>query len=126
MLKKTRPNLVDDMVTAESEYRRLDEDSLTRLAVAVRNNEVFGSWMVRERDTDLLHHIFLVLSFMHDIERKKMRRDGIVHLYGFLHEKLPRHIEGYPCFIRAHLLDHADSVRLMRRLREIQQETDDE
>lgn len=114
---------VDGMLDAESQYCPMGDWRLSELAREIHEGEVFGSWMVRPRDRDLLHHIFITLSLMRDFERKKMKRDGIVHFYGYIRDQLGRSMEGYPCFTRVHLIDRADSMRLMRHLKDIERET---
>lgn len=117
-----RPKLVDDMVLTDSQYVRLSDEQLTLLAYDIQSGYVFGSWDVRERDKDLLHHIFAILSYVHDIEIKRMKRDGIDHFYEYQRNRMSRTVEGYPCFMTCQMLDQRDYQRLQRKLWEIERE----
>lgn len=124
MAKAKQPEIETGEVSGDSQYRSLDEAELKELAIACVNGHVFGSWMVPENDTHLLPSIFMVLVFLEDIERKKMKRDGVVHVYEWMKEAGPRSINGYPIFMSARFLNQEDSTRLSAKMKQVREALD--
>lgn len=109
-------------VAAESQYTPLTDEAINQLAQDVYAGRVFGTWNIENpHDTGM---VFMVLALMDTIARKKMVRDGIVHLWEHMSKAGPRAINGMPCFFSAHELNAEDTERLNTRLQKIKKAMD--
>lgn len=112
---------------SESAYVRKSNTAIRELAMAILSGTAFGSWQVD--DPSLLGSVFMPLMMMDDIQRKSMKRDNIVHLYGFMKDAAPRSINGMPMFFGMHVLNAEDTERLneaMKTLREFMKGDEEE
>ena len=111
-------------VSDKSEYVPLSDEELKKLALGVINQQVFGTWSIHESDMHLLPSIFMIVAFMEDIDRKRLKRDGIIHVYEWMNQAGPRAINGYPMFMSANFLDKSDSDRLSAKMKQITEALD--
>lgn len=110
----------EEIVSVQSEYRRKTDAEIRALAMGVRAGTVFGSWMLAEEDQRLLPTIFMPLMGLDDLHRKKMLRDGVVHLWGDLRDAVQRSINGYPIFTKMGFLDREDTDRIVCALKALE------
>jgi hypothetical protein len=97
---------------ATSEYVRKTNQEIRELALGMRSGTVFGSWMLRDYEKDLLTNVFMPLIFMNDIQHKAIVRDNIAHFYGYLKDAAPRAINGLPIFYSMFMINAEDCLRL--------------
>lgn len=106
-------------VSGESEYVPRSDEELKELALGVIAGTVFGTWNIPKHSENLISSIFPIIIFLDDIERKKMRRDGIIHFYEWKSKAGPLAINGYPTFLSAHSLNAGDTDRLNKKIAQI-------
>jgi hypothetical protein len=100
-------------VSGKSEYEVMSDLAVENLAKNIVNEEAFASWQVPADKQHFLAMIFLPLSHLSPIEKKIMKRDKIVHVYG-LHSDLGLRavIDGMPLFTQIRFLTEEDSRRV--------------
>ncbi len=72
--------------------------------------------MVERHDARLLPAIFMPLSMLDDLDHKRMKRDGTVHVFADMVEATPRGVNGYPCFFSLSALNADEAKRLSAEL----------
>lgn len=113
-MEKTKVTVVE--VGSEPEYVRRSDKEIKELALAVHAGSAFGTWSIPEHSRNMTTSVFMTLLFMGSIDRKRMKRDGIVHVYEFLSEAGPRSINGMPSFMSHRTLNGEDTNRLQKAI----------
>lgn len=116
-MEPTKVSIVD--VGVETEYVPLSDKEIKELALACRAGSVFGTWNIPPQQQQMSGSVFMTLLFMSSIGHKRMKRDGIIHVYEFLSEAGPRSINGMPTFMSHRSLNGDDTKRLTVALDEL-------
>ena len=124
MVENTESGIQTGEVSAVSQYPPLSDEEVKKVALGSLHGQVFGTWMLEERDARLIPSIFMVMAFMDDIALKEMKRDGIVHLYEWWDRAGPRSINGFPSFMSCRMLNAEDSLRIQNKMNEIKEALD--
>ena len=98
-------------------YKRRTNEQIAELAEQVFRGEMFTSLGLK---ADQIPMSFMVLNFMDEKYGKWMKKYKITTCYAPMKEALPRVINGYPCFMGANFLDKKDSIRLVRKIQQIE------
>lgn len=110
----------EETVSIQSEYRRKTDAEIRALALGVQAGTVFGTWMLPDEDQRLLPTIFMPLMGLDDLHRKKILRDGVVHLWGDMRDAVQHSINGYPIFTKMGFLDREDAGRIACALKALE------
>ncbi len=98
----------------------IQEIDLRKLALAIADNEIFGSWMIREGDMEsMLRSIFMVLLFMDE-----PLPDNVAHFYEYYSESSPMGINGYPIFMSLKMINAHDWQNLAPLVNELIEQKD--
>jgi len=111
--------LEDGEMTGGNQYKPLTEEKVKELARDLYADKIFGSWMLPESQMDMLFMVFMVLIFMDDIQKKKMKRDNTFFFYEYYDKAGPRGINGMPSFMSCHILSGDDVKRIITKRNEI-------
>jgi hypothetical protein len=91
---------------------------IEKLAWAIVGRQVFGSW---DCPQDMVGSCFMIMMFMDAKHHQSMREQHIAHVYEYIDKAGPRSINGYPSFLSAQFLNHDDSVKVLARIRQIEE-----
>jgi hypothetical protein len=101
----------------ESEYHRLTDAEVRKLAMGIHGGQVFVSWQLREHEMNLLTNVFMPLLFLSDIDRMSLKRNEVIHFYGHMKDAADRSINGLPMFFSVGYLDKQDCDRIVKELK---------
>lgn len=102
-----------------SKYVPLTDSEVKELGLAHYKQQIFASWDIPPHDKDMLPSIFMVLLFMDDIATKQLQTNGAGHVYEYYDKAAHTSINGYPTFWSCHILNQADSERIINKSKEI-------
>lgn len=111
--------LEDGEMTGGNQYKPLTDEQVKDLARDLYADKIFGSWMLPESQMDMLFMVFMVLIFMDDIQKKKMKRDNTFFFYEYYDKAGPRSINGMPTFMSCHICSGDDVKRIITKRNEI-------
>lgn len=111
--------LEDGEMTGGNQYKPLTDEQVKDLARDLYADKIFGSWMLPESQMDMLFMVFMVLIFMDDIQKKKMKRDNTFFFYEYYDKAGPRSINGMPTFRSCHICSGDDVKRIITKRNEI-------
>ena len=115
----TIETLEDGEMEAGNQYTPRTDAKVKELATDLYSDRIFGSWMLPEgREMDLIM-VFMVLIFMDDIQKKRMKRDNTFFFYEYYDKAGPRSINGMPTFMSCHILSGDDVKRIITKRNEI-------
>ena len=93
----------------------MDEKDLRKLALAIADKEIFGSWMIRKGDMErMLQSIFMVLLFMDE-----PLPNNVEHFYEYYSSAAPMGVNGYPTFLSVRMINMHDWKKLAPLVNEL-------
>lgn len=98
----------------ESEYTRMTDGAVRKLARDIIEGRAFGSWQIPPNAGVGIEQLFIPLMLFDLVQTKRFQRDGVTHLYEYTEKALPMRVNGYPMFHSFHCLDKQDFDRVMR------------
>lgn len=101
-----------DIGLANSMYESYSDDEIERLASRIDRGFIFGSWMVRKEDRDMIPSIFLPMTSLGIIERKLLSLANVVHFCAERSDAIGQF--KYPVFPDVMYLNGTDMTRLVR------------
>ena len=125
--KERKGGIERGFIPGESQYIRKTKDEIRQLALDNMAGSVFGSWQMREHETQYMHMVFLPLIATNDFHIKGWERDEIIHFYGHLTDAINRAINGMPIFHSFYVINQPDLERvfkMMDKIRAINEEDD--
>ena len=88
----------------------MNDKEIRKLALDIANNQVFGSWMIKQ--DNILQTVFMPLIFMDKEQKEDLVKKEIVHMYEYYSEAGPRAINGCPIFFSMGLITKTEMEKL--------------
>lgn len=102
------------VIGPQSEYTRMSDAAITELAQDIRAGRVFGTWQIPDGDTVITPELCFSFLMLFDMfQRKRIQRDGTVHVWENLDKAEQMQVNGYPIFYSGRMIDQTDFNRLM-------------
>jgi hypothetical protein len=94
----------------------MDEPDLRKLALAIVNHEVFGTWCIPEdKMRDCLAHVFMPVAYL----SLQSFPDNVGHLYEYTAAAIGTTVHGYPKFVSMRLMTDEDADHLHPLVQEL-------
>lgn len=87
----------------------MNDDDLKKLAIEIVDGKVFGSWMLPEKDIQLIANVFMPIA----VGGSEHLPEDVACLYEYFDKRLDMSINGYPTFLSCKFLTKSEQERIV-------------